>query len=287
MLSGYWESVLTTGGILAVGAVGLQITIASGQFSVMHGALMGLGGYAGGWVAKDLGAPFVVTLLVGALAGALVGAMASVFLGRLKGLVLGIATLAVGEGLAIVARNFFPGKAQGFLGIPLRTEFWHVLLVLAVVLLFVTRLRFTRLGGALTAAGADATAAESLGISLRLTKLSGFAIGGAVAGIAGAMNSQYLSLVVPQDLAFGFEVRLLIFVILGGMLSPYGAALGAFVVTVGEELLREVSAFDRQWLLGLVLVIVVMVRPAGIFGRLKIRSHHRLGTPRMSLPDTT
>ena len=266
-LDTYWQAILTTATIMAIAGVGLQVTIASGQFSVIHGALMGIAAYAAGAVAVDHREwPMVVSLLVGMLIAGALGAVLSLLLLRLGGLFLGIATLAIGQGLSIVAASTFPGKAQGFVGAPLNTSLPVALLCLAAVLVVLGRLRSSRVGLMQLAGGADDAAASSLGISIVRNKIWGFTVGGAIAGLAGALNVQYLGLVTPVDLAFAQELNLLIYVILGGMATPWGPVFGAYSVISALEGLR-VAQLDRYWILGLILTAVVIARPEGVLGR--------------------
>ncbi len=266
-LDAYWQAILTTATIMAIAGVGLQVTIASGQFSVIHGALMGMAGYAAGVVAVERSEwPMVVSLAVGVLLASVCGALLSLLLLRLGGLFLGIATLAIGQGVSIVAASTFPGKAQGFVGAPLNTSLPIALLCLAGVLLVLGRLRSSRVGLMQLAGGADEAAASSLGISIVRNKIWGFAVGGGIAGLAGGLNVQYLGLVTPLDLAFAQELNLLIYVILGGMATPWGPVFGAYAVISALEGLR-VAQLDRYWILGLILTAVVIARPNGILTR--------------------
>src|SRR4051794_20795238 len=98
-MSDYAESILAVAGIYAIAAVGLQITIQSGQFSIMHGALMGLGGYSAGYAAVALGLPLAVTMVLAAAVAAAIGAVVSVACLRLSWFLVSIATLAIGQAL--------------------------------------------------------------------------------------------------------------------------------------------------------------------------------------------
>lgn len=275
-MSLYWESVLTTASIFAIAAIGLRISLGTGQFSVMHGALLGVGAYAGGFAAKQLGLSLIPSLVVATLAAAVLAALVSALLLRLSGLFFGIATLAIGEGLSITARTFFPGGAQGYTGVPLRTTLPVAALILVLLLAALTRLRASRTGLGILAAGADPVAAGSLGIAVARMKVWSFAVGGGIAGLAGGLLVQFLGLVLPADLSFPSEIRLLMFVIIGGMSTAWGAVAGAFLIIVGEELLR-VATLDRFWLLGLLLVIVILARPQGLLSRLPLRSQGGVG----------
>jgi branched-chain amino acid transport system permease protein len=272
-LDAYWQAVLTTAIIMSIAAVGLQVTMSSGQFSVMHSALMGVAGYVGGVLAADHREwPMIVSLVAGMIVSGAMGAAASLLLLRLGGLFLGIATLAIAQGMSIIASTTFPGHAAGFVGAPLRTTLPIAILCLLMVMFVLSRLRSSRAGMSQLAAGADDVAASSLGISVTASKVWGFAAGGAITGLAGALNVQYLGLVTPADLGIGPALNLLIYVVLGGMSTPWGAVLGATGMITMLEALR-VADLDRYWVLGLVLAVVVLVRPRGLLTRVPVGHH--------------
>ena len=263
----YTESILTLGGIWAIAAVGLQITLASGQFSVMHAALVGVGAYTAGITAAEFGASFPVTVLAAVGVTAVLGGIASVATLRLVGFLVAIATLAVGQALRIIVTNVdFFGGSLGYSGVPFRTSFLSVVIALAVVLFIASRLRRSQDGLGSVAVGQDEAAALSLGISVTRTKIWAFMLGAGIAGCAGALYIQNISLVTPRNLGFQFEIQLLFFVIIGGMTTPWGAAFGAMAFTFIPEFLRF-ATLDRFWILGLILVAVMLVKPKGLLTR--------------------
>src|SRR5579862_4531421 len=131
-MGGYLESVLVLVCVYGLVTIGLQFTIASGQFSVMHAALMDAGGYASGIASVQYRLPFVVALLAGLAVGGLSGALVSVILRRTAGLLLGTVTVALGQSMSLIAENIGPlGASQGYTGIPLTTNLPWALAALA------------------------------------------------------------------------------------------------------------------------------------------------------------
>jgi branched-chain amino acid transport system permease protein len=270
LLSQYTQSVLTTGAMFAIAGMGLYVTLSSGQFSVVHAALMGLGGYAAGVGSVELGCSYVVSLLIGALAGGFVGVLLGVLLHKMDGMLLGIATLAIGQAIALTVVNIdYLGGSVGYAGVPLRTTFSSAWLILGLAMAGLMYMRRTRFGLAVLAVGKDATVAEALGISAFVMRVWAFGVGGALAGLAGAMLIQFVGLIQPNDLAFPAEVQLFIYVVVGGLTTPWGAAVGAVGILWLLEALRF-SVLDRYWILGLILVVVVLVRPKGLLVRRSI-----------------
>ncbi len=132
-MRGYVESVLVVACIYSLVTLGLQVTISSGQFSVMHAALMGVGGYASGVVSVQYHLPFLVALSAGALVAGALGVVVAVMLRRTSGLLLGIVTVALGQSLSLIAENVAPlGGSQGCTGIPLETTLVSAAAALAV-----------------------------------------------------------------------------------------------------------------------------------------------------------
>jgi branched-chain amino acid transport system permease protein len=121
------------------------------------------------------------------------------------------------------------------------------------------------------AAAADPVAAEALAIDPWRVRIIAFAFGSALAGLAGGLYVHYVGLVQPPDLSFGAESLLLIYVVAGGIGTPFGAALGAIGISVLLELLRA-SEQDRFWILGLILVAVTLLRPQGLLWRRRLRA---------------
>jgi branched-chain amino acid transport system permease protein len=267
MLSAYQQSVLATGGIAAIGALGLYLTLLSGQFSVIHAAFAGMGGYAAGVLSVSSGWPFWPTLLAGALLGGLAGAIVGTMVQRMAGMLLGMATLALGQAISLAVIHVDPlGGALGYSGVPLRTTFEQVVLILGIVLLTLAWFRRTRVGLAMTAVGKDEAVAEALGISARAMRIWGFGLGGGLAGLSGALLAQFTGLIEPTQLGFNAEVQLFIFVIIGGISTPWGAVLGAIGLTWGLEMMRF-ATLDRFWILGVLLTAVVLLRPNGVLVR--------------------
>ncbi|WP_448005556.1 branched-chain amino acid ABC transporter permease [Agromyces bauzanensis] len=266
-LSPYWQGVAVVAGIAALAALGLQLTISSGQFSLVHGALAGAASYVAAIASVQFGLGLWAAVLAGCLTGALMGGVISAVLLRLDGVLFGLATLAIGQALTLLAANStYLGGTTGYNGVPLRTELWHVVLCLAAGVAVLLLLRTSRVGLGIVAVGRDPVVAQSVGLPVRRIKIASFAVGGALAGVAGALNVQYVSFVDPTALNFATEVQLLLFVVIGGMTTPIGALVGAFGITLASELLRF-AELDRAWIFGLLLMVVALLRPQGLLNR--------------------
>src|SRR5690606_9904666 len=163
----------------AIAALGYYFTFSSGQFSMAHGAMFVLGGYAGGYLAATYELPLVPVLIVGFLAAATVGGLLAVALYRTRGLYFAVATLAFG-GVVVEGIKHIPliGGAFGLGGIPNYTTLPVVLIVLFLVALAVWAFDRSPLYIAHAASRTDQDAALVLGISVRRTRGFAFAVGG-------------------------------------------------------------------------------------------------------------
>jgi branched-chain amino acid transport system permease protein len=110
-------------------------------------------------------------------------------------------------------------------------------------------------------------AAAANGISVLRTRTLAFGLGGAIAGFAGAVSAHYTLVVNPADLGFFPSFYIQVFVIFGGSYTMWGAVLGAFVLTALPQVLRFAAVY-RFALYGLVIVLVILVRPQGLLTRI-------------------
>ena len=244
---------------------------------------------------------FLVILVLAILATTIAGVLIGVPTLRVRGDYVGIVTLAFGEIIGQVVAN---GQEIEFLGgsltrgpagisaidridlpfferfgaLDLRPWYWFALALVALTLLVNFRLRDSRLGRAWIALRDDEGAAASVGVPIVRTKLLAYGIGAALGGVSGAFLASYLSTVNPNQFTFSFSIFILAMIVLGGLGSIWGAVLGAIILSaVNNWLLPDVLGgvpgklgldFDlsavSSGIFGLVLVIVMLLRPEGL-----------------------
>lgn len=300
IFSTYVDSVFMVAFAYAVVTVGLQVTLSSGQFSVAHAALMGLGGYAGGIITIKWHPPFVLALLGGTMVSGLLGMALAGALVHTSGVLLGTVTIAAGQTASIILTNVSSvagvatNGSQG-LSVPLLTTLPWAAGCLVVALSVAVALRRSATGFAMLGVGRDETVARSLGISTLATRLYGFGVGGSLAGLGGVLLAHNNGVIEPSNLAFSAEPLLFIFLVLGGRSTPWGAAAGAVGVWWLQDLLTFpwsasgrflfLNQQDRYWILGIILIVVVLYRQRGLLVRRPIR--YRPPGPGMPVtPDT-
>lgn len=288
----YALSIIVYAGINVTLAVSLNLINGfTGQFSLGHAGFMAIGGYSAGYLSVRLSEIFpgllqgpLATLLFVALLcfAGLVAASAGYIVGlpslRLKGDYLAIVTLGMAEIIRVLLLNIDAvGAARGMTGIPQLTSFSAAYLVALGTIFTVSRLLKSPLGRELLAVREDEIAAQSIGVNTTAAKVSAFVIGAGLAGIAGALFAHYLRYLNPAsfDLSRSFEI--IIMVVLGGMGSISGSVIAAIFLTVLREALRplqQLTGVDlRMVIYALLLIVLMLTRPNGIFGTREISAY--------------
>jgi branched-chain amino acid transport system permease protein len=271
-LATFWAPVLITAGINSIIALGLYITMSSGPLSVAHAALAGMGGYLGAVLTTNFDWPFPLAIAAGAALGCGTGLLLGLLIVRMNELVAGLTTLGFGETMAVVAFNIdYIGGANAFTGIPLRTTIGLVYAVLAVLLFVAWRYDDSRLGFAARATRDSPVTAAAMGINVIWVKSLTFGIGAAIASLGGVLRAHYILVQGPEDMGFFISVGILIFVVFGGSYTFWGPLFGAMTLTILPELLRF-SAKDRFIIYGILLTLMVIIRPQGLITRVPTRT---------------
>lgn len=266
-LIGYWEPVIIFSLINVVLVLGLYITAMSGQISMATAAIAGIGGYAAGVLSVNFGWPFLAGILVATVLAAAVGAALAALTIRMALFVLKLTTLAFGEALLVIAFNTdYLGGANSFTGIPLYTGLGTVLIAVVLSGYLAWRFDGSRLGFAARAVRDDPVAASCMGISVLQIRVITFALGSAVVGAGGAIQAHYMLIMNPQELGFFVSLTYVIFLLVGGMYTPWGPVLGAVLLTAAPEMLRFAKEY-RLIVYGAVIVLTIMIRPEGLITR--------------------
>ncbi|GAB4467232.1 MAG: branched-chain amino acid ABC transporter permease [Armatimonadaceae bacterium] len=221
--------------------------------------------------------PMLVTMLLGGLLAALVGYVVGLPSLRLRGDYLAIVTLGFGEIIRVAVENTDAlGGSRGFdrangVTIPGIANFFWVYLMVVVVILVARNLRFSVQGLSYLSVREDEVAAQSMGVNTTKIKVNAFVIGSFFAGVAGALFAHYEQSVLSVSFNFVRSIDFVTMIVLGGLGSITGSVLAAVVLTALPEVLRNSLGADfNQYRLiaySLLLIIMMLVRPQGIFGR--------------------
>lgn len=271
----FWSTYSTlvfTVGVHAMLALSIWLTLSCGLLSLANAAFMGIGAYVAALLTLQLGWSFPAVLLAGGVAPALVALIIGAPVLRLSGVYLAMATLAFGEVVRITVLNLeITGGPEGLNGIPLVTEGWHIVLLLAFTVYGLARLRRSKVGRAFEAIKEDEVAARLMGIDVDRYKLLAFVLGALIAGVAGALNAHFTFFISPREYGFENAVDILTMTVLGGTSSLFGPMLGATILALLPEMLRFLQDF-RALVNGAVLVLVVLFLPKGIWEPRRIRA---------------
>lgn len=286
----YYFSIIMYAGVNIILAVSLNLVNGfTGQFSMGHAGFMSVGGYIAAYTTTTLQVSHP-TLLQGPMgqlifaaalfAGGLGAAIAGYFVGlpslRLKGDYLAIVTLGFGEIIRVVILNIDAiGGARGMPAIPQLANFFWVYGLAVVTTFVVWRLIRSSHGRAFMAVREDEIAAEAMGVNTTAAKVRAFVIGAFFAGVAGGLFGHYLQYLNPQIFDFNRSFEIIIMVVLGGMGSITGSIFAALFLTILREALRplqEITKLDfRMVIYSLMLIILMLTRPNGLFGTKEIR----------------
>jgi branched-chain amino acid transport system permease protein len=280
-----YSNVVVTIGINGLLALSIWLTLSCGMLSIGNAAFMGIGAYTSALITMNLGWPFPIALALGMVAPALLAFVIGKPTLRLSGIYLAMATLGFGEVVRITLLNWesLTGGALGLNGIPQLTQWWHVGFALVAVLLVLWRLRRSKVGRAFEAIKEDDTAAGLMGIDVANTKMLAFVLGAAVAGLAGGLDAHLTFFIGPQEFGFDRGVEILTMTILGGIGSLPGPVVGAAILTLLPELLRSLRDF-RLVVNGLILVVIVLFLPKGIWDPQRFRALFGLKPRRALMP---
>ncbi|MBF6621680.1 MAG: branched-chain amino acid ABC transporter permease [Patulibacter sp.] len=278
-MSAYWANLLVTAGINAIAAWALGFAMRSGQLSVGHAALAGIGGYAAGRLALE-GLPVWLTVLIAMIVTGAIGAVLAGLTLRLNHLFLALATLIFGEiAVLVVTSSSELGAASGLVGMPLIDLRFPVAAILAlIVVVELTLIRGSRLELQMAIVANDPELVEMSGRSSARLRIGVFAASAMVVAVAGAMHAYQNGVVQPADLNFHRSLDLLVFAVVGGASSGYGPIIGALALTLVPEMLG-LNGNDATLFLGAVLVITMLVRTDGVVPRVPVRVTRSGGRP--------
>jgi branched-chain amino acid transport system permease protein len=294
-LPDYWLSQLTF--ICIYGTVGaglMLLTGYTGQFSIGHAAFMGVGAYTEMYLATH-GWAFPISMLAAVVLAAAVGVVVGLPALRVKGLYLGIATLAFGfivEEVMARWESVTGGNAGRSVPLPsigswkLDTSASMYLLCLLCAVgstLLVRNLLRASTGRAFVAIRDSEISAQSMGITLARYKSGSFAISAALAGLGGALYAHKIQFISPEQFSILQSVDLLLMIVIGGLGSLHGVFFGAAfligmpqLISLAKDHLPPVigqAAGLQGVVYGLLLIAFVMLEPMGLYGRwLKIRT---------------
>ena len=298
MLSAYTVTVLITLGIYVILALSLNlITGYAGQISLGHAAFFGIGAYTAALASTKMDSPFLLDLVLAALAAGIVGAVLGIPCLRVRDDFLAITTMGIGFVVeAIFLYTDFFGGAMGIgniaapslLGVELGKPGFLVFILLVILGVVGTDRWLSRswVGLAWAAIREDETAAGAVGVDIVRFKVFAFVVGSAIAGVAGALYAHFLTFIMATNFGFGQSIVILSMVVLGGIGTIRGPIVGAVVLGALPEVSRPLLEY-RTLLYGVLLLLCIRFQPQGLLGEgsivwnagLALRARLRPGRP--------
>jgi branched-chain amino acid transport system permease protein len=283
MGAGSLEALITIQLIYLIAALGHYLPLSMNQLDVGIAGYVSIGAYTSAFLTRDCEMSFALALVAGSLAAA-VGALIIDGLAtrvRLSGFAYAIFSLSFAESLRIVLNNVEAlGSSGGLVGIPAHTTLGVVATIAAVVLLGFWWLDRTRLGHLRTAIADDEFVVAIFGVPLTATKLTIFALGGALGGLAGGLYSHYVLFIRPDDFGFALLISLQLPMVFGGLDRFYGAVAGLLLLGFIPEFVRELAQY-RLIVMAAATLLVLVLRPSGLI------THHTIASLKNSFRQLT
>lgn len=277
VINNYLVGIMIMTCIMVIMAMSLNIAAGFlGQMALGHAGFMAIGAYSSACFSIALmktGAPIpgIIVLILAMLVGGIVSGVFGVLIGtptlRLRGDYLGIVTIGFSEIIRIFFINFQPtGGAAGLKGITKLVDFNNIYWITIVIIILIFTLGRSKQGRGIISIREDEIASEAAGIPTTRYKVLGFTIAAFFAGLGGGLYAHYQAFLEPSKFGFMFSIEMFVIVVLGGLGSLTGSILSAIVLTTLPELLRGFAQY-RLLVYSLVLIIMMIFRPQGIFGR--------------------
>jgi branched-chain amino acid transport system permease protein len=251
-----------------------------------HHAFFGLGAYGSALLSMHLGLSPWITLWLGGLIAAAAGLLIGTPILRIRSMPhVAIVTLGFAEIMRLLAANL-SGLTRGEMGLwgikqftpftlPFigkvkftpadKVSFYYLALALTVlVMVVVVRLMRSRTGLAMLAMRDGEDAAESLGVNLTRMKLMVFGLSAFIVGVAGAFYAHYLLILTPASvLGVDLMITVIAMVLVGGLGTFSGPVIGALILTLLIEAMRDLESY-RMLGYGILILVVVMYLPRGL-----------------------
>ncbi|MGQ3214434.1 MAG: branched-chain amino acid ABC transporter permease [Shinella sp.] len=283
VLSNYHIRVVNSLLIYILLGIGLNIVIGyTGLLDLGFVAFYAVGAYTYALLASpqlDLHLPFLLIVGIAAFMGMITGILLGIPVLKLRGDYLAIVTLGFGEIIRIVINNvdWLTGGPKGIarldkasiLGVEIAKPveiYWLLLVTVVLTGILVWRLERSILGKAWAAIREDQDAARGIGINTTNAKLAAFATSATIGAVAGTIFAASQRFVSPESFTLQESVLIVLMIVIGGIGNILGIVAGAAILILLPEMLREFAEW-RILFLGILMVVLIIVRPAGIVPR--------------------
>lgn len=266
-------------------ASSFRLISTTGDFSLAHVPLMGMGAYTSAIMSKQLGLPFFITLPLAGIVATIVGLVMLFPLIRMKDFAFFIGSYAIGEALRLswIRLELFGGH-RGISNIPepkisipglLSVDFYEVIpyyfLTLAITLLclaFMYLLDRSRITQIFKAIHIEPELVKSVGYNITGYRILAFEVGTFFAGVSGALAAHHMGHIDPHQFELTTGLYLLIWIVVGGHATYWGPIIGVTFFTIIGEWMRVFGAW-MPLVYGLILIVTLLFLPDGLESLLK------------------
>lgn len=273
---GFLTNIFTT----AILVVSLSLVLGQAGIATMgQAALFGSGAYAAGLFALHVSPDPLLGLLAGAGVGAIVALLSGAVLLRANGLTLVMLSIAAGQILMEVASKarVVTGGDDGLSGFTMApvlglftfdfegfTAYFYSLWVLLLVYFLARKIVDSPFGLTCRAIRSDRGRMESMGCNVYLHLLCVYTIGGALAGIGGAVSAQTASVVSLSSLDFNLSAGVLVMLVLGGTRKLPGAIIGTITYMIVHHVVSTANPYHWLFVIGIMLIVIMVTLPGGL-----------------------
>lgn len=251
-------------GINALLALSLSVSLQAGQLALAQAGLAGIAAYVSAIAGMQYHWPLGASIALAVVTATVVAALLAYPVRRLRGIFLAIATIGFGEIVRVIVNNLnITGGAEGLSGIPNDVNTAMIYGGLAAVGIVLWSLSRTKFALAVALTREDEAAARGVGVDVGMVRFASLALGGAIAGFAGALYAHSAFFLAPADFGFPRMEEILVWCVIGGVTSPLGAVAGAAFLSILPEIIRGLADF-REITNGLILLIVILFVPGGL-----------------------
>jgi len=264
--------------------VSYRLLTLTGEWSLGHVVIMGVGAYASALLTKRLGVYVPVSMVLGGLVAALVAYILSFPLFRMKGFYFLIGSFASAEIIRLLWKRFRDpfGGAKGLKRIDGMPDFnigsftvdffepvtyyYFALIVVVLCLWVLWRIERSPVGLTFHAIHWQDKLAQASGVNVRLYRTTAFVLASGFAGLSGALLAHYIGTINPNSFSIGTMVFVLTWAIVGGTATFYGPILGAIVLTLINEIVLRELGFEqmRPLIYGTIMILSILYLPDGL-----------------------
>jgi len=277
VLGDYHLNILLMMLIWIIVAVSYRLLATTGEISLGHVVVMGIGGYASAILSRNMGVSFWISAPLGGLMAAGFAAATAYPLFKMKGFYFVLGTFGVAEAVRLTWRRwvvpfggeggfrYIPSPSIGSFTFDSPVSYYYLALgITAACLIAMYLIDRSRVGRTLVAIHSQDSLCESLGINVLAYKTIAYVTASFFAGIAGALIGHYIQMLAPSQFSLTFILYLVVWVVVGGLNTFWGPIIGVLALYSIQEVLRVRLLEYMPMFYGIVLIAMVFALPGGL-----------------------